>query len=299
MRLFLLTAITMIAFAANSVLNRLAVGDGLIAPLTFALIRLAAGAGTLLMLLALRRVLRRGGLWPGLKGRFAGVAGLLVYLIGFSLAYAGLGAGAGALILFGMVQIAMFGGALYSGEAVPGLRWAGAGLAFGGLTLLLLPTAAGSISLYHAAAMVAAGLGWGVYSLAGRGAADPLAATAMNFCMALPVALFLGLFLPACPDCVTTTGPGIWLAILAGAVTTGLGYVLWYALMPKLGAARAGLAQLSVPVLAAGAGLALLAEPLTWRFVLASVLVLGGVALGMLPRAPEPDRCRIAYKQPD
>jgi drug/metabolite transporter (DMT)-like permease len=277
MRLFLLTALTMLAFAANSVLNRWAVGPGHIGAVEFATLRLLAGAVALALLVAWQR---RGLAWPGRRGRLAGVLGLSAYLVGFSLAYRGLDAGAGALVLFGMVQVTMFAGALVSREVVPGRRWAGAVLALGGLALIAAP-GAGGLSPLPLGLMALAGLGWGVYSLAGRGATDPLAATAWNFVLAVPVVLPLGLAL----GLERPTALGVWLAVLSGAVTSGLGYALWYAVLPRLGAARAAVAQLSVPVLAALGGAALLAEAPGLRFWLASLLVLGGVALASLAQS--------------
>lgn len=283
MRLFLLTGLAMLAFAANSVLNRMAVGAGLIDPLMFALLRLAAGAGMLAALVLVRRLVRGGVVWPGGAGRSAGVAGLLVYLIGFSLAYLSLDAGVGALILFGSVQITMFGGALIAREAVPVARWAGAGLALLGLGILAAPSVgAGGGSGVALGLMALAGVGWGIYSLAGRGARDPLAATAANFVLALPVALVLIVVLPG--SGVAAVPLGIGLAVVSGAVTSGLGYALWYALVPELGAARAAVAQLTVPVIAAAAGVLTLGEAVSLRFMLASALVLCGVALASLVR---------------
>jgi drug/metabolite transporter (DMT)-like permease len=275
MRLFLLTALTMLAFAANSVLNRWAVGPGHIGAVEFAAVRVVAGAVALAALV----LWQRGGMgWPGWRGRGAGVLGLSVYLIGFSLAYLGLDAGTGALVLFGMVQVTMFAGALISREAVPGRRWAGAGLALGGLALIAAPGGAG-LALGPLALMAGAGIGWGIYSLAGRGASDPLAATAWNFLLSVPLVVPLALALEvAMPDAT-----GVALAVVSGAVTSGLGYALWYAVLPSLGAARASVAQLTVPVLAALGGAVLLAEPPGLRFWLAAALVLGGVALASLP----------------
>jgi drug/metabolite transporter (DMT)-like permease len=271
MRLFLLTALTMLAFAANSVLNRWAVGPGHIGAVEFAMVRLLAGAATLAVLV----LWQRGGLaWPGMQGRVAGVLGLSAYLIGFSLAYRGLDAGTGALVLFGTVQVTMFAGALISREVVPGRRWAGAALALAGLALIAAPGATGLLPL-----VLVAGLGWGVYSLAGRGATDPLAATAWNFLLSVPLVLPLGLAAGvASPDPV-----GVVLAVVSGAVTSGLGYALWYQVLPRLGAARAAVAQLSVPVIAALGGAAILAELPGLRFWMAAGLVLGGVALASLP----------------
>ena len=273
MRLFLLTALAMLAFAANSVLNRMAVGAGQIDPVVFAAVRLAAGAAMLALLLALRQ----GVVWPGWRGRLPGVAGLLVYLFGFSAAYLALDAGTGALILFGVVQVTMFAGAFLAREAVPWQRMAGAGLALAGLAVLLAPAGG---ALGPELLMAAAGVGWGIYSLAGRGQSDALAATGWNFLLALPFGLVVLLLWPG-----TWSAGGAGLAVLSGAVTSGLGYALWYRVVPKLGAGRAAVAQLAVPLLASGGGMLLLAEgPGPW-FWPASALVLGGVGLGLLRAA--------------
>jgi drug/metabolite transporter (DMT)-like permease len=276
MRLFWMTALAMAAFAANSVLNRMAVAQYGMDPLDFAVLRLLSGA----VVLALLVLMRGKTVWPGWAGRGPGVIGLLVYLFGFSLAYVDLAAGIGALILFGMVQVTMFGGAVLARENVPLLRWLGAGLAFGGLVWLVSP-AGQAVAVQPALLMAAAGIGWGIYSLAGRGALDPLAATAANFCLAVPVMLIVALWRL---DFAALTLAATLLAALSGAVMSGLGYALWYAVVPQLGASRAGAAQLSVPVLAAVAGALLLGEPLTWRFAVAAVLVLGGVGLASFGR---------------
>ena len=278
MRLFLLTAVAMLAFAANSVLNRMAVGGGLIDPLGFAVIRLLAGAGMLAALVALR-ALRGGAFWPGWSGRGAGVLGLLVYLFAFSVAYLTLDAGVGALILFGAVQVTMFAGAVIGREVVPVRRWLGAGLAFAGLVVLMAPGSAAVPSIQAGVTMAVAGIGWGIYSLAGRKAKDALGATAWNFVLAVPVAFLLVLALPVSPEAMPAEARGIWLAVLSGAVTSGLGYALWYALVPSLGAARAGVAQLTVPLIAAAGGALLIGEGVGLRFAVAAALVLGGVGL--------------------
>ena len=280
MALFFMTALAMLAFAANSVLNRMAVGAGLIDPVVFAVIRLAAGAVMLALLVAARRVFVGGAVWPEWQGRLAGVAGLLAYLFLFSIAYLTLDAGIGALILFGSVQVTMFAGAVVAREDVPPARWAGAGLAFAGLLVLVAPGirigAFGPVM-----AMAGAGVGWGIYSLAGRSAKDPLLASAANFGLALPLAV-VAAGVMGIEGGVQTLG--IWLAILSGAVTSGLGYALWYGVVPKLGAARAAVAQLTVPVFAAGAGAVWLGEDVSLRFLVASGLVLGGVAFASFSR---------------
>lgn len=279
MRLLVLTALTMCAFAANSVLNRMAIfGQGM-DPLDFAAIRLGAGAGVLgaLVWFTGRRLVVSGPL------RLGGTASLLVYMIGFSLAYLTLGAGLGALILFGSVQITMFGGALVAGEKVPPRRWLGAAIAMGGLAWLLWPHEVQPVAVAPAAAMALAGVGWGLYSLLGRREADPLAATAANFLLAAPVAALAALALPALAGVGGITLAGVGLACLSGAVTSGLGYALWYRLLPTLGATRAGVAQLTAPVIATAGGLAFLRERPDMALLVASVLVLGGVGLSVMP----------------
>jgi drug/metabolite transporter (DMT)-like permease len=267
MRLFAMTCVAMLACAANSVLNRMAVGAGAIDPVVFAVLRLGSGAVVLAVLL----MLRRGVIWPGWHGRGPGVAGLLIYLFGFSVAYLSLDAGTGALILFGVVQVTMFAGARAAGEVVPRRRVLGALLALIGLAVLLAPQGG---AVVPQVAMAVAGVGWGIYSLAGRGQGDALAATAWNFILAVPVAALLVLALPG-----HWTAWGVGLAMLSGGVTSGLGYALWYAVVPGLGAARAAVAQLTVPVIAAAGGAVLMAELPGPGFWLASVLVLGGVAV--------------------
>lgn len=277
-RLVLLTALVMVAFAGNSVLNRLAVGDGHIGAEPFAVIRLASGALALLTLLAL------GGRRPARVG-WVGPLSLLLYMAGFSLAYRGLDAATGALILFGGVQAVMFAGALVGGERVAALRWVGMIVALSGLALLLVP-GAGAPRPGPAALMALAALGWGLYSLAGRRAGDPLSVTATNFLLATPLSL---------PLLLAGAGPvsawGVVLAVASGAVTSALGYALWYAVLPGLKATAAALAQLTVPLIALLGGAALVGEWPAARFAPAALLVLGGIALGLRP-APGARRAR-------
>jgi drug/metabolite transporter (DMT)-like permease len=281
MRLALLTALTMLAFAANSILNRMAVADGDADPLSFALIRVLAGAVTL-SVLALSQ--RRGV--PVLvrmlsRRRVLGALTLSLYLLGFSIAYTSLDAGLGALILFGGVQITMFSGAVLGGDLIPARRWLGAGAAFAGLSWLMWPGGAQTVPLIQAGAMGLAAFGWGVYSLAGRAAKDPLTETAANFVLAVPVCFVVAWLLPFAPDAVMPTLRGAILAIISGAVTSGLGYALWYAVLPKLGASVGGLVQLTVPILATLGGVLVLGEGVSLRLIGAGVLVLGGIAFGL------------------
>ncbi|ETX13585.1 membrane protein [Roseivivax halodurans JCM 10272] len=276
MRLFLLVALTMSAFAANSVLNRMALVDGAIDPGLFGTVRLWSGA----LMLAVLCFVTKGGLRLGGPRRAIGVGALLLYIYGFSGAYLVLDAGLGALILFGCVQVTMFGGGLIGGERPPARRWVGAGLAFAGLVWLLWPGAGVEVSLPHGLAMAAAGLGWGIYSLAGRGQGNPLMSTAANFCLAAPVGILIGLLLPG-------TGAmslaGLALAVLSGAVTSGLGYALWYTVLPRLAPSVAAVAQLTVPPIAILGGALLLGEAPSAAFLAACGIVLGGVALSVLP----------------
>lgn len=280
MRLFLLTALTMAAFAANSILNRMALAGDFIEAVPFGAIRLAAGAAMLAGLcIALRGGLRLGG-----PARLSGVISLLIYMYGFSLAYTALDAGLGALILFGMVQITMFAAALRGREPLPPLRWIGAVLALGGLAWLMAPGSGIPVSPWHGALMALAGVGWGLYSLAGRKSKDALQATAANFVLATPFGVLALFALPAPIDALPLTATGVALAILTGAVTSGLGYALWYSVLPGLTASVAAVAQLTVPVIALVGGVLLLGEALTWQVALASALILGGVAMSVLAK---------------
>ena len=272
MQLFLLTSLVMIAFAANSVLNRIGVTDGAMAPMDFALVRVWAGA---VMLVALV-VWRDRGFDLRANLGWIGPVALIAYLVGFSLAYVNLDAGLGALILFGTVQMTMFAVALARGDVVHRMRWIGAWLALVGLVLLLLPGPETQVDLFGAAAMIIAGVGWGAYTLSGAGAARPLVTTAANFAIAaLVMSALLVLGLPS------GNALGFAMAVLAGAVTSALGYALWYRILPQLETSLAATAQLSVPVIAALGGVIFLSEPLTLRFVIASILVLGGIGLSL------------------
>ncbi|MGH1356815.1 MAG: DMT family transporter [Thalassovita sp.] len=277
MKLVLLTALTMIAFAANSVLNRMGLVQAEMDPVSFGTIRLIAGAG----MLALLCLVFRGGVTLAGPRRAAGVLTLTLYIYGFSLAYVALDAGLGALLLFGTVQVTMFAGAILAKDPMPPLRWAGAGLAFAGLVWLLLPTSDVSVPLAQAGMMVLAGVGWGLYSLVGRNAGDAMQATAANFILAVPLGIALAVVSWGIGPGPVITSSGVWLAILSGAVTSGVGYALWYSILPQLGSARAAVAQLSVPVIAIAGGALLLSEVPDLRTLIAGAVVLGGVALSL------------------
>lgn len=277
MQLFLLVALTMTAFAANSILNRIGVAQYGMDPMNFAAIRTAAGAGMLWLLVARRDMARPVVLSTK---RMAGALALAVYMIGFSWAYITLDAGLGALILFGVLQVVVFGWAVVEGQRIPVLRWLGAGIALAGLCVLLWPTGTAPPPLIGSLAMVAAGSSWAVYTLLGRAEPDALGATAGNFLLCLPLVALATLFGAGGGF---STG-GLITAVTAGAITSGLGYALWYRLLPQLPTTVGGIAQLSVPVIAVAAGVVLLGEALSVRLVIAGILVLGGIAVSLMAR---------------
>ncbi len=277
MRLTALVALVMVAFAANSVLTRVAMAEGAIGAAPFAALRIVAGA------LVLGALAARRGATHWRRARLGAALSLALYMLGFTFAYLALDTGTGALILFGGVQLTMFAGAVAARERVPPRRWLGAGIALAGLVWLLRPAGLVAGGSGWALAMAAAAVGWGLYSLIGRGARDPLVETAANFALAVPFVV-----VPAgVAVLVAGIGPvslsGVALAVASGAGTSGLGYALWYAVLPRLERTTAALSQLAVPVIAAAGGLILLGEVPDLRLVGASLLVLGGVALGIVP----------------
>ena len=264
-----LTALAMLAFASNSLLCRYALKHTAIDAGSFTVIRLLAGAGMLWLIVNLRASPRGGaGNWPS-------ALALFVYAAGFSFAYVSLPAATGALLLFGAVQVTMVGHGLWRGERLHSWQIAGCVLAFAGLVGLLLPGLTAP-PLQGAVLMLTAGVAWGIYSLRGKGAGDATRVTAGNFLRTIPIALVL---LPWMARHMSLDGAGVWYAIASGALASGIGYAIWYAALPWLRATTAATVQLSVPVLAAFGGVALLAEPVTVRLGLASVAVLGGIAL--------------------
>ncbi|HSO83666.1 DMT family transporter [Thiocapsa sp.] len=273
-RLILLTAFAMIAFAANSWLCRAALRDTAIDAASFTSIRLISGALMLWLLVWLTGKARAGaGNWPSAFALF-GYAAL------FSFAYLSLTAATGALLLFGAVQVTMIALGLRGGERLDGIQIVGVALAFGGLVGLLMPGLSAP-PLVGALMMIGAGMAWGVYSVRGKGAGDPIRVTAGNFLLTVPITALLSLLMitEVSPDAV-----GIGYAVASGALTSALGYALWYRVLPMLRATSAATVQLSVPVIVAIGGVALLAEPITLRLVLASAAVLGGIALVILER---------------
>ncbi len=273
-RLIILTVITMIAFAGNTLFCRMALKLTRIDAATFTTIRLVSGAATLWLIV---RLFRFGG---SARGSWRSAGALFAYAIAYSYAYVTLPAAMGALLLFGAVQATMIGYAIWKGERLHGLQVAGLALAFGGLVGLLLPglTAPDPIG---SLLMLGSGVAWGVYSLRGRGAGDPTRITAGNFLRAVPMAAAVSLLTI---DSAILDASGVAYAIASGALASGIGYAIWYSVLPSLKAANAATVQLSVPVITALGGVLFLGEAVTLRLVLASFAILGGIALVILRR---------------
>lgn len=266
----------MMAFAANSILTRMAIDGGHIDPSGFAILRVGAGA----VVLGAVVLLRGGGLPLLRRNRLPGAVSLAAYVIGFSLAYLTLDAGLGALILFGVVQIAMFAFGALTGAAPDKRQLSGAGIAFAGLLIALWPEQGSHSDPIGYALMVVAGLGWAAYTVIGARAADPLAATAANFILCLPIVGALLVW-----SGMSFSPTGIALGVTCGGVTSGLGYALWYHVLRGLDPATPAIVQLSVPVLAILGGVLLLGESVGLPLIVATALVIGGIAWGITGRA--------------
>ena len=274
-RTAVLTALAMLAFAGNSLLCRVALKNTSLDAASFTSIRLVSGALVLCLMARLRHARPAIGGIGGIGGNWPSACALFAYAAGFSFAYVRLPAATGALLLFGAVQATMIGHGVWAGERLRGSQLVGLILTLGGLVALLLPGLSAP-PLFSAVLMLGAGVAWGVYSLRGKGAGDPLAVTAGNFLRAAPVALALSVLLlhSASPD-----SAGFWYAVASGALASGIGYAIWYTALPALTSTTAATVQLSVPVLAALGGIAFLGESASLRLLLASVAILGGIAL--------------------
>ncbi len=267
----------MVAFAANSVLGRMGLIETDIGAGSFTLIRLASGAACLVALCLIQR--------KAIAGSWVSAAALLGYAATFSYAYLNISAGMGAIILFAMVQFSMLSWGLYRGEKLSSLQWAGFAVAVGGLVWLVSPGVEAP-PVMSAILIGLSGLSWGIYSLIGPGKSDPTSATTGNFIRATLLSLPLfGVAFFVHPEPLPPMD-GITLAVISGAITSGLGYAIWYQAVRSLSATRAGIAQLTVPALAAIGGVIFLAEPITMRFALSTALILAGVGLAVLTRTP-------------
>lgn len=287
------TVLALTAFAANSVLCRLALGGQTIDATSFTTIRLVSGAAMLLAITAMARRSRQqpspgplpfaGGPQPFAPNTWAdwrSAVALFAYAIAFSFAYLNLTTGTGALILFGAVQTTMIGHALASGERPHALEWVGLASALSGLVVLVFPGLSAP-PLIGSLVMAGSGMSWGFYSLWGRGAGDPLAATTANFARSVPLALAASLL---AIGAFHASAQGALLAASSGALASGLGYVVWYAALRGLSATRAAIVQSATPVITATGGVVFLSEHITVRLVSAAVLILGGIGLAVAGR---------------
>lgn len=273
MRLIILTILALLAFAGNSLLCRIALHETSIDPVSFTTIRLVSGAMCLLFIvmfvkrerLSFRQKSWRSALW------------LFIYAICFSLSYIGLSAGTGALILFATVQLTMLSISWWKGDRFSLPQWAGFALAWLGLVYLFLPGVTAP-PLSSALLMCGSGIAWALYTLRGQHGGDPTHATALNFIFSIPFALFFSVIGVSYATATLDTS-GVVYAVLSGAITSGMGYAIWYAVLPSMKASTAASLQLSVPIIAALAGVLLLDEILTVRLSIASICILGGVGL--------------------
>lgn len=282
LRLPALTLATMIAFAANSLLCRAALRGGAIDATSFTVLRIASGA---LLLFAIERVRRRPEPARALatdRGSWRAAVALMVYAPAFSYAYIRLGAGAGALLQFGSAQLTMVGGGLIAGERPTPRQWFGTAVATAGMVVLTAP-GLDAPSPSGAALMVLAGIAWGIFSLCARGTTTPVATTTSIFLHSLPFALALGVAGAATGAHVTVRGAV--LAAASGTAASALSYCAWYAVVPELGAARAAVSQLLVPVIAAIAAIVLLDEPVTRHVAIGGGIILGGLAVALRRRS--------------
>ena len=274
-RVAVLTVLAMIAFAGNSILCRIALKHTSIDAVSFTSIRLLSGAAVLWAITTFLRSDRTG------EGNWFSALALFIYAVGFSFAYIGLTAATGALLLFGAVQVTMICYGLWTGERLHKQQLVGLALAFGGLVGLLLPGLSAP-PLVNSVLMLIAGFAWGVYSIHGKGSGDPTRVTAGNF---LRASLFAALLSVPLISNINPDSAGVWYAIASGAIASGLGYAIWYSVLPALKATSAATVQLSVPVIAALGGIIILGESITTRFVLASSAILGGIAIVLYNRA--------------
>ncbi|HEX9078421.1 MAG TPA: DMT family transporter [Desulfuromonadaceae bacterium] len=273
LRTAFLATLTMIAFAANSLLCRMALRTTGMDAGSFTAIRIVSGAVVLWL------IVRARGTAPGVRGSWLSALALFVYAAGFSFAYVNLPTAVGALLLFGAVQATMIGYGLWSGERMGGAQVAGLCAAFAGLVALLLPGLSAPPPL-SSSVMLAAGIAWGIYSLRGKGSRNPTAATAGNFLRAVPFAAALHLAMGGgMPD-----RTGFWYAAVSGGLASGVGYAMWYAALPELQATNAAIIQLSVPVIAAAGGVVFLGEAVTLRLLLSSAGILAGIGLVIMSK---------------
>ncbi len=274
LKTLLTTCLALVAFAGNSILCRLALGQGSIDASSFTVIRLFSGA---VMLLIILKLFGKKRVSPA-KGGWGSALMLFVYAATFSFAYISLNTGTGALILFGAVQLTMITIAVVSGDRLHLSEWLGVGLAFAGFVYLVLPKVT-TPSLIGFVLMTIAGISWGIYTLMGRGSESPLSDTTYNFTRTLPFIIVMGLLFIQNSH---LSQKGVLLAVMSGALASGIGYTIWYIALRGLSATIAAAAQLSVPVIAALGGVIFVSESISFHFLLSAAMILGGIALVVL-----------------
>jgi drug/metabolite transporter (DMT)-like permease len=273
-RIYILTSLAMITFASNSLLCRLALTQTSIDPASFTFVRIFSGAVALWLIMNMRRGTRE------VEGSWSSAVALFIYAAAFSFAYLDLSAGTGALLLFGAVQATMVLWGFRKGERLDAIQIVGFIVAVAGLVVLVFPGLTAP-PLFGSILMIGAGVAWGIYSIRGKDTRDAIASTAGNFLCAVPFAAALSIILLSR---ARLDHGGIFCAAVSGAITSGLGYVIWYSALSGLKATSAATVQLSVPILAAAGGILLLGEPMTLRYVIASIAVLGGIALVVIEK---------------
>ena len=272
--IYLLVLLTMLAFSGNAVLTRAALATYNMDPELVLLLRVSSGAITLLFICYLRKYSLK--IFSNLHLKTA--AALSLYLVGFSYAFTGLETGIGVLIQFGVVQLVMFASSFLSDQQVPKNKNIGAVIAFTGLIYLLWPSGDFTLDLTSSVLMAIAGMAWGIYSILGKNAESAISSTTASFLISTPICLLFVLLLPNDSD-FSWSSTGALLAISSGSITSGIGYALWYYVLPKIPSTNAAVSQLSVPLIAAAGGMIFMQELITLKFVLSCILVLGGIAI--------------------
>ncbi|PCJ47574.1 MAG: EamA family transporter [Moraxellaceae bacterium] len=276
-KILLCTSLALLAFAGNSILCRLALGNGVIDAGSFTAIRLLSG----IIVLAVMLTLTKNKGQSASKGSWGASLMLFLYAVTFSFAYISLETGVGALVLFGSVQITMILASLISGNRLLYSEWIGVALAFSGFVYLIIPGLS-TPSLMGFILMTVAGIAWGIYTLIGRGSKSPLSDTAYNFLRTLPfVAVLIAIFFQDSK----LSQEGILLAVLSGGIASGIGYTIWYIALGGLSATQAAVVQLLVPVIAAIGGVIFANEMISLRLVLSSMMILGGILTVALGRS--------------
>ena len=264
----------MLAFSGNAILTRAALYSFNMDPELVLLLRVSSGAITLLLI----SYLGKYSLKILSRLHFKTAAALSLYLIGFSYAFTNLETGIGVLIQFGVVQLVMFSSSFFTNPKIPKNKSIGAIIAFSGLIYLLWPSENFTLNMTASVLMAIAGMAWGIYSLLGKTAVSAISATTASFVISTPICLILVILFPSASD-FSWSNTGALLAIASGSIMSGIGYALWYYILPKIPSTNAAVSQLSVPLIAAAGGMIFMQELITLKFILSCVLVLGGIAI--------------------